>query len=245
MMPFSPKPPNSSSTRPCGLSESVRIRLAGLELVPDLSGSLYVPEMRTLLVADLHLEKASNIARRGVHLPPYDTRASLALLDRTMALCGAERLILLGDSFHDDGAIARIMPEDLEAVRRMTSRVETIWITGNHDPNPPAEAGGRVVDEVMLGPVMLRHEPTIVMEGQFQIAGHLHPAASVSQRGRQIRCKCFVGNSRQLIMPAFGSFTGSLGVSAEPFQRVFGSSPYNVWMLGRRGVYMLPGQRVM
>lgn len=243
-MPFSPKPPNSSSTRPCGLSESVRIRLAGLELVPDLSGSLYVPEMRTLLVADLHLEKASNIARRGLHLPPYDTRASLMQLERTIASCAASRVIFLGDSFHDDEAIARIQPDDLETLKRLSERVETIWITGNHDPNPPPEAGGRIVSEVSLGPVVLRHEPTIVGEGQFQIAGHLHPAASVSQRGRQIRCKCFVGNSRQLIMPAFGSFTGSLGVSAEPFQRVFGSSPYNVWMLGRRGVYMLPGRRV-
>lgn len=243
-MPFSPKPPNSLSTRPCGLSEQSRIKLGGLELVPDLSGALYVPELRTLLVADLHLEKASNIARRGVHLPPYDTRASLALLARAITLSGAERLILLGDSFHDDEAITRILPDDLAALRQLTARIDTIWITGNHDPNPPAEAGGRIVNEAMLGPVVLRHEPTFVADGQYQIAGHLHPAASVSQRGRQIRCKCFIGNGRQLVMPAFGSFTGSLSVSAEPFRQVFGSSPYNVWMLGTRAIYMLPGRRV-
>ncbi len=84
-MPFSPKPPTNSSTRPCGLSKEQRISLGGLDFMPDLSGALYVPDFEALLVADLHLEKASNLARRGVHLPPYDTRASLMQLEAVIA----------------------------------------------------------------------------------------------------------------------------------------------------------------
>jgi DNA ligase-associated metallophosphoesterase len=230
--------------RPCGLSERSRISLAGLDLIPDLSGALYVRDFETLLVADLHLEKASNIARRGLHLPPYDTRASLGQLTRALAASGAKRVIFLGDSFHDDEAASRIDRTDLAALQAITERIDTIWITGNHDPNPPAEAGGRIVSEVNLGPLLLRHEPRLVADGSFEIAGHLHPAASVSQRGRRIRCKCFIGNERQLIMPAFGSFTGSLNVSAEPFRQIFGSREFSVWMLGARQVYKLPGRRV-
>lgn len=226
------------------MSETVRISLGGLELIPDLSGALYVPDFGTLLVADLHLEKASNIARRGLHLPPYDTRASLTQLSRALDACGARRVIFVGDSFHDDEAVARIDAADLAALQAMTARIDTIWITGNHDPNPPAEAGGRIVSEVNLGPLLLRHEPTIAAEGRFEVAGHLHPAASVSQRGRRIRCKCFIGNERQLVMPAFGSFTGSLGVSADPFRQIFGAADFHVWMLGTRQVYKLPGRRV-
>ena len=79
-MPYSPKPPMSSSRRPCGLSRAHAISLGGLELIPDLSGALYIPDFEALLVADLHLEKASSLARRGVHLPPYDTRETLAQL---------------------------------------------------------------------------------------------------------------------------------------------------------------------
>jgi metallophosphoesterase superfamily enzyme len=63
------------------LSKEHRITLNGLDFIPDLSGALFVPDFKTLLVADLHLEKASNMARRGVHLPPYDTRASLMQLE--------------------------------------------------------------------------------------------------------------------------------------------------------------------
>src|SRR5665647_2635150 len=85
MMPFSPKLPAPSSTRPWGLSKVHRIGLNGLDFIPDLSGALFVPDFRTLLVADLHLEKASNMARRGVHLPPYDTRTSLMQLEAVIA----------------------------------------------------------------------------------------------------------------------------------------------------------------
>ena len=86
------------------MSKEHRIGLGGLDLIPDLSGALFIPSLRSLLVADLHLEKASNMARRGVHLPPYDTRASLALLEAVIAETMPETLIFLGDSFHDDGA---------------------------------------------------------------------------------------------------------------------------------------------
>ncbi len=230
--------------RRCGLSREHRISLGRLDFVPDLSGALYVPELQTLLVADLHLEKASNMARRGIHLPPYDTRASLAQLQAVLKATLPQQLIFLGDSFHDNDARERIDETDLATLRDMTQRYETIWITGNHDSKPPTDIGGRVVDEVMLGAIALRHEPKALGADEFEIAGHLHPGAGVSQRGRYIRCKCFIGNGTRIIMPAFGSFTGGLSVSAPPFARVFGEVDYHVWMLGERAIFKFPRKRV-
>jgi uncharacterized protein len=230
--------------RRCGLSKEHRIALGGLEFVPDLSGALYVPELQTLLVADLHLEKASNMARRGVQLPPYDTRASLAQLQAVLLATAPRQLIFLGDSFHDNDARERIGEADVVTLRDMTTRFDTIWITGNHDSRPPTDIGGRVVDEVMLGAIALRHEPKKLADDEFEIAGHLHPGAGVSQRGRHIRCKCFIGNGMRIIMPAFGSFTGGLSVSAAPFRQVFGKVDYHVWMLGERAIFKFPGSRV-
>ena len=87
MMPFSPKLPVPSSMRPWGLSKEHRITLNGLDLVPDLSGALFVPEFKALLVADLHLEKASN----NVQPMPYNhyiRRIHLATrAERAVALC--------------------------------------------------------------------------------------------------------------------------------------------------------------
>jgi uncharacterized protein len=241
-MPFSPKPRTISSTRPCGLSRSQRIGLGGLDLIPDLSGALYVPDYATLLVADLHLEKGSSLARRGVHLPPYDTRESLAQLAAVIAATAPQRLIFLGDSFHDSDARDRIDAADLAALRAITSRAATIWITGNHDPAPPRDVGGTVTAEVALGPVTLRHEPRALRAEELEIAGHLHPGAAIEQRGRRIRCRCFIADARRLIMPAFGSYTGALSVSSPAFDGLFGD--FQVWMLGARAVHRFAGKRV-
>jgi len=241
-MPFSPKPRMPSSTRPCGLSRSQRIRLGSMEFIPDLSGALFAPDVRTLLVADLHLEKGSSLARRGVHLPPYDTRQSLLQLGAVMAATGAERLILLGDSFHDEGARGRIDAADLALLRSLAAAADTLWIAGNHDPSPPADIGGRVVEEIMLGGISLRHQPRALRDGECEIAGHLHPAAAVTARGLSIRRRCFIADSRRLIMPAFGSYTGSLSVRSPAFEGLFGD--FHVWMIGDAAIHRFPAARV-
>lgn len=244
MMPFSPKLLAPSSTRPWGLSKEHRISLNGLDLIPDLSGALFVPDFKTLLIADLHLEKASNMAKRGVHLPPYDTRASLAQLEAVITHTRPEQLIFLGDSFHDDGARERISEADLVRLRAISESAATIWITGNHDPHPPTDIGGRIADEVIFGGVTLRHEPKTLGPEEMEIAGHLHPGSAVSQRGKRIHCKCFIGNATRLIMPAFGSFTGALSISAAPFRDLFTGKDFHVWMLGQRAIYKFPASRV-
>ena len=71
--------------------------LGRLAIVPDLSGALFLPEERTLVVADLHLEKGSSYAMRGVMLPPYDTTATLAALSAAILRLRPARVIALGE----------------------------------------------------------------------------------------------------------------------------------------------------
>ena len=230
--------------RPCALSRAASIQLGGLDLLPDLAGALYVPDFDALLVADLHLEKASSLARRGVHLPPYDTRATLELLSFSLAAVRPRRLILLGDSFHDDEAHQRIDPADIAELARLTRGIDIIWLAGNHDPSPPKTLGGHYADEIVLGPITLHHMPGSLCGDDLEIAGHLHPSALLAQRGRSLRRKCFVGHERRLVMPAYGSFTGSLNVSAAPFQAIFPDGEFNVWMIGGKAIHRFPSARV-
>lgn len=241
-MPYSPKPRIPSSTRPCGLSRTQRISLGGMEFIPDLSGALFAPEFGALLIADLHLEKGTSLARRGVHLPPYDTRESLRQLRLVIAQVQPRRLIFLGDSFHDGEARARIDGQDLETLQSIVSETETIWIAGNHDPAPPRDIGGHIMSEVNLGSVTLRHEPRRLVAGELEIAGHLHPAAAVTSRGHRIRCRCFIADGRRIVMPAFGSFTGALGIGSEAFDGLFGE--FHVWMIGGRAIHRFPAAKV-
>src|ERR1700726_2802639 len=80
------------------------INLAGVDLLADLSGALFWEDERLLVVSDLHLEKGSSFATRGVLLPPYDTMATLGRLGAVIARHDPRTVIALGDSFHDRNA---------------------------------------------------------------------------------------------------------------------------------------------
>jgi hypothetical protein len=213
-----------------------------MDLVPHLSGALLVPDYGALLVADLHLEKGSSLARRGVYLPPYDTRQSLLQLEAVVAAVRPRRLVFLGDSFHDQEARQRLDVMDLERLRALTAGTPAVWLSGNHDPSPPGDLGGTIATELRLGPLVLRHEPHPLAAEECEIAGHLHPAAAIEARGRLIRCRCFVADGRRLILPAFGSYTGALNVLSEAFSGLFGD--YHVWMLGSAAIHRFPAQRL-
>ena len=75
--------------------------VAGVPLLADLSGALFWEEQSLLVVSDLHLEKGSSFAARGVLLPPYDTAATLSRLAAVIARHDPRMVIALGDSFHD------------------------------------------------------------------------------------------------------------------------------------------------
>lgn len=219
------------------------ITVGGKNFIADLSGALFWQGERTLIVADLHLEKGSAAAARGQLLPPYDTRETLTrlavVIDRYEPAC----VIALGDSLHDQGAAGRIAPEDRQILAILQEDRRWTWVTGNHDPAIGAALGGEVSDRVMLGGLRLQHEPHSGL-ATHEIAGHLHPAARLVGRGQSLRRPCFVGNGRRLVMPAFGAFTGGLNVLDDAFLPLFGSDGMRVWMLGQEGVYPVAARQL-
>lgn len=212
------------------------VSLCGRSFLADQSGALYWPAERTLIVADLHLEKASLAAARGRMLPPYDTRATLMKLAAALDEYEPATVVALGDSLHDTDGAARIGDEERRILALCQEDRRWIWITGNHDPRLPAALGGEVRDELGLAGLTLRHEPR---KGPFthEIAGHLHPAAKVSFHGYRLRKPCFVGNGLRLVLPAFGTFTGGLNVLDDAFCEIFGDDGLSVWLLGEEGLY--------
>jgi DNA ligase-associated metallophosphoesterase len=210
------------------------ISICGKALIADNTGAIYWPAEACLLVADLHLEKASAYAQSGTLLPPYDTRETLIRLAQTIDRYQPHRVIALGDSFHVAGAAQRIGADDRERLRILQEDREWIWLSGNHDPR--LGLGGRIADVIRLGGIMLRHRPT-PGSATCEIAGHMHPAARLSLYGTSIRRPCFVGNGRRIIMPAFGAFTGGLNVLDDAFLPLFGTGGMAVWMLGYEGLY--------
>jgi DNA ligase-associated metallophosphoesterase len=208
--------------------------VAGVEVVFDRSGAAWLPNSRTLLVADLHFEKGSAFAARGAPLPPYDTRATLARLSEAIGRCGARAVVALGDSFHDLDADGRMAPEDRDGLAGLVASVaDWVWIEGNHDPAPPTAVGGVRAAELDLGPLRLRHEPR---GADGEVAGHLHPCAKVARRGRAVRRRCFAADATRLVLPGFGAFTGGLNVCDPAYDGLLGEDA-RAFMLGRDAVW--------
>lgn len=243
MMPFSPKPPSNSSMRPRGLSKSHEILLAGMRFRPDLSGALYAPELSALLVADLHLEQGAALARRGVAIPPFDTAVTLAALAAVMAETRPRTVYFLGDSFHDDVGHSLLDGEMRTRLGAILAGCEVVWICGNHDPSPKQALGGRHAEQERLGPITLRHAPSAALLTP-EIAGHLHPGAGIVQRGHMVRGKCFVADTRRIILPAFGAYTGGMSVRAAAFDGLFETEKASIFLLARDKMYRFPLGRV-
>jgi len=220
------------------------LRLGGVVLQADCAGALYWADEGLLVVADLHLEKGSSFARRGMLLPPYDTAATLALLGRVVAHHAPRLVIALGDSFHDGGGPARVMPQDRATLAGLQRGRDWVWIAGNHDPDPARGVGGVSAQSLSLGPLTFRHEPTEgIADGE--IAGHLHPSARVTQRGRAVTRKCFAADRRRAVMPAFGAYTGGLNIRDRAFAKVFGALAFTAHLLGERRLYAFAAARCL
>lgn len=211
------------------------------DLLPE--GAAWLAEERLLVVADLHFEKGSAFAARGVALPPYDTRTTIARLEALVARLKPQTLVALGDSFHDGEAEARMDAEDAARVARLSRGLDWVWIAGNHDPEPPQGFGGVVMEELHLGPLIFRHEPRSA-PATGEISGHLHPCAAVRVRGRRLRRRCFASDGTRMIMPAFGAYAGGLNVLDAAYDPLLPGLGFHAWMMGARTVVPVAAHRL-
>ncbi len=187
----------------------VPFSFAGEEFALVQGRALYWPRESALLVADLHLEKASFFARFGQMLPPYDSRETLERVALALRDTGARRVFTLGDNFHDKAGPERLEPHAAGMLAALTLATDWVWITGNHDTSSGGAPGGTELAELAVGGLLLRHEAQLG-ELRPELSGHYHPKLRVNSRGRHISRPCAVASERKLIMPAFGTLTGGM-----------------------------------
>lgn len=185
--------------------------------------ALFWPRENAIVVADLHLEKASFFASHGQMLPPYDSRATLEQLAAAVKQTGARRIYTLGDNFHDAQGAMRLEAHAAGMLDGLTRSLDFVWITGNHDEGQDEAGrtvcGGTFVEELDLAGMVLRHEAKRG-EARPELSGHFHPRLQVKVRDKHIRRPCAViaengDTSGRMILPAFGSLTGGMN-AADP-----------------------------
>lgn len=248
MSPFAARVAAAAPT-PDAFEVGVAVAGAWLTLLPE--GVAWWAEERALLVADLHLEHGSSLARRGMLVPPYDTMATLGRLARAIDRLDPKLVIALGDSFHDRFGVERLDETALALVARLQAGRDWVWIAGNHDPDlgvaGRAALGGIHAEEIAIGTLAFRHEPRLdgCSEAVGEIAGHLHPAARVALKAKSVRRRCFATDGRRLMLPAFGAYTGGLNVLDRAYRGLFEPPRLTACLLGEGRVYAFPASRLL
>jgi DNA ligase-associated metallophosphoesterase len=223
-------------TPPEDAEVATEIALCGVAAVCDLTGALYLPDFDALVVSDLHLEKGAAFARRGQLLPPYDTLATLKLFDAVVARYQPKTVISLGDNFHDRVGSALMPLPFREMIQSIAHGRDLVWINGNHDPDGATGLPGISADEIEFAGLTFRHEPSLA-RGKGEVAGHLHPAATVRRREKSVRRPCFATDGNRMIMPSFGVTTGGLDLRHKAFTGLFARSDLIAHLLGRDRIY--------
>lgn len=202
-----------------------RVMFSGQEFWLDGRGVLYWPLEQMLVFSDLHLEKASFLARFGAPLPQYDSLDTVQRMEQIIAEYTPRSVLCLGDSFHDAQAFERLGTDERKRLENLVRGVSAWhWVEGNHDSAVKNLFGAASLPHYRSNGMLFTHQP--ISDNIPQIIGHFHPKVTVLRGNQKIRGRCFLIAEKTLIMPAFGTFTGGLSyphpsyaqITAETFQ---------------------------
>jgi DNA ligase-associated metallophosphoesterase len=193
-------------------SQSLRLLPAKAVLLRDL----------TLVVADLHLGKATAFQARGLPVPEGHSASDLERLSRLCREHSAERVVINGDLFHSRGGFTQEISVLLEQwMEGLGIPVELV--VGNHDAKIKSLPRSlTVVSTATYGGFLIVHDPEDAPSACPSIAAHWHPVARIGI-GRQpsLKMPCYLLREQMLVLPSFGEFTGGSFIKAQTNDRCF------------------------
>ncbi len=222
-------------------SGSARVLMCGKSFIADPTGALYWPAEGTLAVSDLRLQKGSYLTEDKVVLPPYDTACAFDKLEEAIDRYNPHRVIALGDSFCNGEPLE---PHDLDWLQDMMEGREWFWIMGPASAPPPDCARGVVATHVTLAGIKFRHEPVKAPASQ-EIAGCMHPVASISEQDYQVSGRCFVSNGVRMVLPSMGIYARGANVLDDAFEPLLGRNGLFVWIVAHGRVRQVAAGQLM
>ena len=198
-------------------------------LNPD--GSMYWIEEKSLIVGDLHLEKSTSYIDQGNFLPPYDTIDTLERLLNITKELSPNRIIFLGDVFHDNSAFDRLKKKEKQLFKDILKK-NVIWVKGNHDNNFKY-VNIKTYTSYKLKNFIFSHISD--KKNKLEISAHYHPKVTFTFKGTKVSKPCFLIAKEKIILPAYGAYTGGLNISSDIYKNVF-LNDYQIYALGNTKV---------
>lgn len=200
------------------MSHSIHIRYQKFQLHP--LGGLFWKEKSLLLISDVHLGKVSHFRKFGAAVPRKAIHKNFVLLDKIVSDFQPFQICFLGDLFHSS------LNKEWELFENWVGKTpaEIILVSGNHDiiaPEKYRQVNVEIFPELIIDDFLLTHHPE-EREGLFTFCGHIHPAVKLHGFGRQkLRLPCFFKSKNQMILPAFGEFTGTYTMNPSKDDEVY------------------------
>ena len=183
----------------------LQIKQQRIQLLPE--GAAYWVNTKSLLIADAHLGKIAHFRKNGFAVPPQIQYSFYKKMETLLATLSVKRIFFLGDLFHSD----RNKEWERFSEWNQQNSFPSILVKGNHDILPDfllEQSGLRVEEEWFEAGLCLTHHPQQKVD-HVNLCGHVHPGVRLQGQGRQrLKVPCFFYRPNQLILPAFGVFTG-------------------------------------
>lgn len=209
------------------MQDAVNIIFGGEELIVNADRTLWWPKKRVLFATDLHAGKTEHMRRFGVAIPAGTLTDDLQRLTAAAERYRPDVLIFLGDLFHSDSNNEWLLFANW--CKKQSYTIELV--RGNHDRFLSDEqlilAGIAVHPEpYYLAPFELRHHPLKKPSDVPVLTGHVHPVITLQGPAKETwRLPCFLVQAHQLILPAFGAFTGGFVVNNYQRDAAYACSP--------------------
>lgn len=200
------------------MTQTITIKNQKFELHPH--GAIFWKEKSLLLVSDVHLGKVGHFRKSGAAVPRMAIHKNFMLLDELAGHFQPFHIGFLGDLFHSS------LNKEWDLFENWVSKTASkiTLIIGNHDiiaPQKFRELDIDLFEELILDDFLLTHHPE-ERHGFFNFCGHIHPAIRLKGLGRQkLKLPCFFKTQNQLILPAFGEFTGNHTLTPKKEDEIF------------------------
>ncbi|TDX08365.1 ligase-associated DNA damage response endonuclease PdeM [Flavobacterium sp. S87F.05.LMB.W.Kidney.N] len=185
----------------------MKIKINNETFILHCNGAVFWEEKNTIIISDVHLGKVTHFRKHGIAIPQNAISENFRKITEVLDYFNPKKIIFLGDLFHS----TKNAEWDLFENWVLDNNHETYLITGNHDIIDDVhyrKIGVIVVEMLEIDHFFFTHHPT-EKENSFNFSGHIHPGILLRGLGLQsLRLPCFFHKPNQMILPAFGEFTG-------------------------------------
>ncbi|WP_075883856.1 ligase-associated DNA damage response endonuclease PdeM [Candidatus Protochlamydia sp. W-9] len=186
---------------------------------------VYWEEQKTLIIADVHLGKATTFRKAGILIPDGSMEADLRQLNLLIQNLQPDRCIVVGDLIHATSGLSEYVQNTFTDWLKMLP-CDLHLVMGNHDKNlvkylPKTWSFHIHANHFLMEPFYFCHIPCL-QEPWFVWSGHLHPKIELKSRHDRLSLHCFQIFPKLGILPAFSEFVGGSFVKKDSNCNIFG-----------------------